>query len=78
MEQMESQLRTLIVWNMSEQHYKDMMRDRKRIRERRMALAKARAARPKMMIDGTFVLGCAAFGIGLIVYTAVLIMGYSD
>ena len=78
MEQMENQLRTLIVWNMSEQHYKDMMRDRKRIRERRMALAKARAARRKMMIDGTFVLGCTAFAIGLIVYTAVLIMGYSD
>jgi len=31
-----------------------------------------------MMIDGTFVLGCAAFAIGLIVYTAVLIMGYAD
>jgi hypothetical protein len=66
------------VWNMSEQHYKDMMRDRKRIRERRMALARARAARRKMMIDGTFVLGCALLGFGLIWYTALLIIGYAD
>ena len=56
MEQMEAQLRTLIVWNMSEQHYKDMMRDRKRIREQRLARVQAIAKRRRMMIDGTVIL----------------------
>jgi len=76
MEQLEAQIRTLIVWNMSEQHYKDMMRDRKRIRERRLAVAKARAARRKMLIDGTFICLCAIFGIGVIVYAVILIGSY--
>ena len=78
MEQMEAQLRTLIVWNMSEEHYKSMMRDRKRIRERRLQIAKAKAARRKMMIDGTFVMGCALFGFGIIWYAAFLIIGYAE
>jgi len=30
------------------------------------------------MIDGTFVLGCALLGFGLIWYTALLIIGYAD
>jgi len=77
MEQMEAQLRTLIVWNMSEQHYKDMMRDRKRIRERRLAAAKAKAARRKMLIDGTFIGLCVMSGIGVIIYAVILISQYS-
>jgi len=40
--------------------------------------AQAKAARRKMMIDGTFVLGCAALGFGLIWYTAFLIIGYAE
>ena len=76
MEQMEAQLRTLIVWNMSEQHYKDMMRDRKRIRERRLAAAKAKAARRKMFIDGTFFAICGFLGIGVIIYAVLLISAY--
>ena len=77
MEQMEAQLRTLIVWNMSEQHYKDMMRDRKRIRERRLAVAKARASRRKMLIDGTFIGLCGIAGIAVIIYAVILISQYS-
>lgn len=76
MEQMEAQLRTLIVWNMSEQHYKDMMRDRKRIRERRLAAAKAKAARRKMFIDGTFLAICGLCGIGVIIYAVIFISAY--
>lgn len=76
MEQMEAQLRTLIVWNMSEQHYKDMMRDRKRIRERRLAAAKAKAARRKMFIDGSFLAGCGLLGIGVIIYAVIFISAY--
>ena len=76
MEQMEAQLRTLIVWNMSEQHDKDMMRDRKRIRERRLAAAKAKAARRKMFIDGSFLAGCGLLWIGVIIYAVIFISAY--
>ena len=75
-EQLEAQIRTLVVWNMSEEHYKSMMRDRKRIRERRLAAARAKAARRKMLIDGTFIGLCAIFGIGVIVYAVILIGSY--
>lgn len=76
MQAMEDTLRTLIIWNLSEQHYLDFQRDRKRIRERRLAIAKARAARRKMLIDGTFIGLCAIFGIGVIVYAVILIGSY--
>lgn len=74
---MEDTLRTLIIWNLSEQHYLDYQRDRKRIRERRLAKAKAKAARRKMLIDGTFIGLCVMSGIGVIIYAIILISQYS-
>lgn len=77
MQAMEDTLRTLIVWNLSEQHYRDFQRDRKRIRERRLALARRRAARRKMLIDGTFIGLCAIAGIATIIYSVIFIGSYS-
>lgn len=74
---MEDTLRTLIIWNLSEQHYLDYQRDRKRIRERRLAKAKAKAARRKLLIDGTFIGLCVMSGIGVIIYAVILISQYS-
>jgi len=77
MQAMEDTLRTLIVWNLSEQHYRDFQRDRKRIRERRLAKARAKAARRKMLIDGTFIGLCAIAAIGTIIYAVIFIGSYS-
>jgi len=74
---MEDTLRTLIIWNLSEQHYLDYQRDRKRIREKRLAKAKAKAARRKMLIDGSFIALCVMSGIGVIIYAIILISQYS-
>ena len=76
MEQMEAQLRTLIVWNMSEQHYKDMMRDRKRIREQRLARVQAIAKRRRMMIDGTVILLIVIAAVTTLVVSISFILGF--
>jgi len=75
MEQMEAQLRTLIVWNMSEQHYKDMMRDRKRIRKQRLDKAQAIAKRRRMMIDGTAILLIIVVSVTVLVGSISFILG---
>lgn len=51
-QQMESQLRELIVLTVGQQFYVDMMRQRQVIRKQRLEAARARAARKRMIIDG--------------------------
>ena len=51
-QQMESQLRELIVLTVGQQFYVDMMRQRQVIRKQRLEAARARAARRRMIIDG--------------------------
>ena len=51
-QQMESQLRELIVLTVGQQFYVEMMRQRQAIRKQRLEAARARAARKRMIIDG--------------------------
>ena len=60
-EQLEKELREFLLWTGQEQFYNDMMRERRRIREARMAEARRRAAKQAMIIDGT-ILGVATIG----------------
>lgn len=60
-EQLEKELREFLLWSGQEQFYKDMMRERRRIREARIAEARRRAANQAMIIDGT-ILGVATIG----------------
>ena len=75
MEQMEEQMRFLIHYNMSPEHFKRMMRRRKEIRAQRLQKAKAKAERRKLLIDGLFIFVCVIAAFSLIGYAASLIIG---
>jgi len=75
MEQMEEQIRFLIHYNMSPEHFKRMMRRRKEIRAKRLQRAKEKAARRRLLIDGLFIFACVIAAFSLIGYTANLIIG---
>jgi len=75
MEQMEEQMRLLIWYNMSPEHFKRMMRRRKQIRAERLERAKAKAERRKLLIDGLFIFACVIVALGSIGYAAGLIIG---
>ena len=59
MQRMESDLRELICWTVGNDFYLDMMRKRKQIRQRRVEEAKAKAAKKRIMIDGTIIVSLA-------------------
>jgi len=75
MEQMEEQIRFLIHYNMSPEHFKRMMRRRKEIRAKRLERAKAKAERRRLLIDGLFIFACVVVALGSIGYAASLIIG---
>ena len=75
MEQMEEQIRFLIHYNMSPEHFKRMMRRRKEIRAKRLQRAKEKAARRRLFIDGLFILVCFGTAAVVIGYAASLIIG---
>lgn len=59
--QLEKELREFLLYSGQSQFYEDMMRERRRIREARIAEARRRAANQAMIIDGT-ILGVATIG----------------
>jgi hypothetical protein len=63
-QQMESQLRELIVLTVGHEFYVDMIRQRQAIRKQRLDAARARAARRRMIIDG---IGFAFIGVILLI-----------
>ena len=63
-QQMESQLRELIVLTVGQEFYVDMIRQRQAIRKQRLDAARARAARRRMIIDG---IGFAFIGVILLI-----------
>jgi len=75
MEQMEEQMRFLIHYNMSPEHFKRMMRRRKEIRAQRLQKAKAKAERRKLLVDGLFIFVCVIVIFSTIGYAASLIIG---
>ena len=75
MEQMEEQIRFLIHYNMSPEHFKRMMRRRKEIRAKRLERAKLKAERRRLLIDGLFIFACVIVALGSIGYAASLIIG---
>ena len=65
--QMERQLREIMVYTVGEDVWIDMMRTRSHIRKQRLDIARARAARKRMIIDGI------GFGfIGLVLFACVM------
>ena len=77
MQQMESTLRQLIVWNMSEGHYIEFQRDRKRLREARLAAVRRKAHRRKMMIDGVFIFTCVVGTLAFVWSILAWILGFT-
>lgn len=73
-QQMESQLRELIVLTVGQEFYVDMIRQRQAIRKQRLDAAKARAARKRLIIDGigfafigTILVACVMAVVGVMV-----------
>ena len=65
--QMERHLREIMVYTVGEDVWIDMMRTRSHIRKQRLEIARARAARKRMIIDGI------GFGfIGLVLFACVM------
>jgi hypothetical protein len=65
--QMERQLREIMVYTVGEDVWIDMMRTRSQIRKQRLDIARARATRKRMIIDGI------GFGfIGLVLFACVM------
>jgi hypothetical protein len=65
--QMERHLREIMVYTVGENVWIDMMRTRSKIRKQRLDIARARAARKRMIIDGI------GFGfIGLVLFSCVM------
>jgi hypothetical protein len=66
-QQMESQLRELIVlYGPGEAFYNEMMRTRRTIRQARLAAAEARARKKRFIIDGVLILLMAGATVGII------------
>lgn len=68
--ELEKQLRELFIYSGKGHVYEDMMKERRKIREARLAAAREKAARRKVLIDISIVVGftlLTAFGIFLII-----------
>lgn len=74
-QQMESQLRELIVLTVGEPFYAEMMKTRRTIRAQRLAAAEARAKRKRLIIDGALILVMALATIGIITGMIALVTG---
>jgi hypothetical protein len=75
-QQMESQLRELIVlYGPGEAFYNEMMKTRRTIRQARLAAAEARAKKKRLMIDGVLILLMAGATVGIISLMISLVAG---
>lgn len=74
-QQMESQLRELIVLTVGEPFYAEMMKTRRTIRAQRLAAAEARAKRKRLIIDGALIFVMALATIGIITGMIALVTG---
>ena len=75
-QQMESQLRELIVlYGPGEAFYNEMMKTRRTIRQARLAAADARAKKKRLMIDGVLILLMAGATVGIISLMISLVAG---
>ena len=57
MEKMEKELKDLMVWTGNDALYFDMMRERRNIRNARLAAARRKAQNKQLLVDGTIVTG---------------------
>jgi hypothetical protein len=74
-QQMESQLRELIVLTVGEPFYAEMMKTRRTIRAQRLAAAEAKAKRKRLIIDGALILIMALATIGIIAGMIAVVTG---
>jgi len=74
-EKLEAELRELIMYTVGQDFYTEMMRNRTKIRQRRLEQARARAARKKMIIDGSIVVALVIATVGVVVFSIKLIAG---
>lgn len=74
-QQMESQLRELIVLTVGEPFYAEMMKTRRTIRAQRLAAAEVRAKRKRLIIDGALILIMTLATIGIITGMIALVTG---
>ena len=65
---MEKQLRELCMYTVGSEFYQEMLRERSRIRTERLARARAKAERNKVIRDGSILIGMTAGLITLIVW----------
>ena len=75
-QQMESQLREIIVlYGPGEAFYNEMMKTRRTIRQQRLAAAEARAKRKRMIIDGGLILGMFVITVAFVGWSLNLVIG---
>jgi hypothetical protein len=75
-QQMESQLREIIVlYGPGEAFYNEMMKTRRTIRAQRLAAAEARAKRKRMIIDGGLILGMFVITVAFVGWSINLVTG---
>jgi len=74
-EQMEKQLRELCLYTVGIEFYNEMMATRRRLRQEKLARAKARAERRRLMIDGTLLLVLSSLATGMVIWLIVLLNG---
>ena len=72
-EQMEKQLRELCMYTVGIEFYNEMMATRRRLRQEKLARAKARAEKRKLMIDGTIIAVLFSLALGSVVWLFVLV-----
>lgn len=72
-QQMEKQLRELIVLTVGEDFYNEMMKTRRTIRSQRLAAAESRAKKKRLIIDGSLIALMAAATIGIIFFMITLV-----
>ena len=65
-QQMEKQLRELLVLTVGEEFYNEMMKTRRTIRSQRLAAAEARAKKKRLIIDGGLIVLMAVVTIGAV------------
>jgi len=72
MEKMEKELKDLMLWTGNDALYFDMMRERRNIRNARLAAARRKAQNKQLLIDGSMIIGvmlAAMFGMFIVVGT---------
>lgn len=70
MEKMEKELKDLMLWTGNDALYFDMMRERRNIRNARLAAARRKAQNKQLLIDGSMIVGvmlAAMFGMFIVV-----------